>query len=262
MAATDMRIIDAHVHLLDEPDYLDKLLATMDDCAIEKCCLSGLGPLFAMAGNEDVQAAFGAHGDRIIGAAFIRPGVDGPERIDHAHDDGFRMVKVTIPRAGYDDPSYYPLWDRAVAHKMPVLFHTGIVAPFVQGRGEGISSWNMEAMRVEPITREFPELNVIIAHLGVQSNTAAGEMARMRPNVYVDLTGDPVGWRLRADAEGIDKWLWWPGAFEKVVFGTDVHCSDMKQILTEDLARMDRLGIDMETRRCVLSENILNLLGM
>lgn len=31
-----MRIIDAHAHLLDEPQYLDGLLATMDACGIEK----------------------------------------------------------------------------------------------------------------------------------------------------------------------------------------------------------------------------------
>ena len=203
-----MRIIDAHVHLLDEPGYLDRLLAAMDDCGIEKCCLSGLGPMFNMAGNAGVKTAFDAHGDRIIGAVFVRPGVDGAESIDRAHDEGFRMIKVTLPRAGYDDPAYFPLWERGAVHEMPVLFHTGIVAPCAEGRGEGISSLNMEPMRVEPITREFPELGVIIAHLGVSANMDAGELARMRPNLYVDLTGEPDGWRMRADAAGMEKWPW------------------------------------------------------
>ena len=45
-----MRIIDAHVHPIDEPGYLDKLLATMDELGIERCCLSGLGDFFGFGG--------------------------------------------------------------------------------------------------------------------------------------------------------------------------------------------------------------------
>ena len=141
-----MRIIDAHVHLLDEPGYLDSLLATMDDCGIEKCCLSGLGPLFAQLGNQEVKKAFQNHPDRIIGTVFIRPGVDHPSAIDQAYNDGFRMIKITLPRKPYNNPDYFPLWQQAIEHKMTILFHTGIVAPSAQGRGKGVSSWNMQPM--------------------------------------------------------------------------------------------------------------------
>ena len=257
-----MKIIDAHVHLLDEPGYLDKLLATMDECGIEKCCLSGLGPLFSQAGDKEVQKAFQSHPDRIIGAVFIRPGVDGTAAIDQAYNDGFSMIKVTLPRKPYNDPDYIPLWQRVFEHKMPILFHTGIIAPSAQGRGKGVSSWNMQPMQVEPISREFPDLGMIMAHLGVSANMEAADIARMRANVYVDLTGEPDGWRVRADREGMNKWLWWPGAFNKVVFGTDVHYSKIKQILQEDIARLDRLGIGEETRRKIFSGNILRLLGL
>lgn len=259
---TSARIIDAHTHLFDEPGCLDGLLAAMDDCGIERCCISGLGPLFAQAGNGEVRMAFDGHRDRLVGAVFIRPGVDVPEKIDAAHETGFKMVKVTIPRGPYDAPSFFPLWERAVAHGMPVLFHTGIVTTAREAPGEGISSWNMHPMRVEPITREFPELRVILAHLGIHWNESAAELARMRRNVYVDLSGEPLGWRARADAQGMDTWLWWPGAFDKVVFGTDVHYCKMKQALQEDRDRLDRLEIADETRQRVFSGNILNLLGM
>jgi len=257
-----MRIIDAHVHLLNEPDYIDKLLKVMDQCGIEKCCLSGLGPLFGWPGNDDVKAAFNAHPDRIIATVFVRPGVDGPEKIDRAYDDGFKMIKVTIPRGPYDDPAFFPLWERAEQHSMPVLFHAGMVALPKEVPGERISSWSMHPMRIEPVTREFPDLRVIVAHLGVHWNDDAADLARMRPNVYVDLTGDPSGWRVRADAVGMDKWLWWPGAFDKVVFGTDVHYNDIPQVLREDRDRLDGLKIPDQTRRRIFAGNILKLLGM
>ena len=87
-----MTVIDAHIHLYDDSGYLDKLLTAMDEQGIEKCCLSGLGDIFGQAGNDDVRAAFLAHSDRIIGAFYIRPGIDGPDKIDIAYEEGFRMI--------------------------------------------------------------------------------------------------------------------------------------------------------------------------
>jgi predicted TIM-barrel fold metal-dependent hydrolase len=256
-----VRIIDAHVHLFDEPGYVDNLLSTMDACDIERCCISGLGPLFRMMGNEEVKAASEDHPDRFVGAFFVRPGIDEAGAIDAAHGDGFRMVKVTVPRGPYDDPSFHPLWERAQALEMPVLFHTGVVTTATEAPGEHISSWDMHPMRLEPVSRDFPDLGIILAHLGIHWNADAAEVARMRPNVFVDLSGEPGGWRARADADGMDTWLWWPNAFDKVVFGTDVHYGKMKQALQEDAGRLERLGIHRETRERIFSGNILRLLG-
>jgi predicted TIM-barrel fold metal-dependent hydrolase len=256
-----VRIIDAHCHLSADPAYLEAFLEAMGENGIEKACVSGLGPLFDQAGNDDVKRAFEKHPGRVIGAVFVRPGVDGPDAIDRGHDGGFRMVKITIPKSGYEDPAYFPLWERAQEHGMPVLFHTGVVTVANERPGEGISSWNMHPMRLEPITREFPEMGVIIAHLGIHWNTDAAELARMCPNVYVDLTGEPGAWRARADAEGMENYLWWDGAFDKVVFGTDVHYVNIPTIITEDIARLQSLGVGEETRRRIFSGNILHLLG-
>ena len=255
------RIIDAHAHLIDEPGYLDRLLMTMDACGIEKCCLSGIGSLFGCAGDDEVRAALQAHPDRAVGAVFVRPGADTSEKIRRAHGDGFRMVKVSIPLDPYDSRYYFPLWETAAELGMPVLFHTGIVTLRQEAPDERISSWHMHPMRIEPISRAFPRLGIIIAHLGIHWNDDAAELCRMRPNVYCDLTGEPGGWRARADRVGMEKWLWWPDAFDKVVFGTDVHCSKIGTIVREDTARLERLGIGEQTRRHVLSANILKLLG-
>lgn len=255
-----MRIIDAHAHLLAEPGYLDQLLRAMDECGIERCGLSGLGPVFRHLGNAEVRRAIEAHPDRIIGQVFVRPGVDTPELIDWAAGVGFRMVKVTLPRRPYDDPAFFPLWERAQAHRMPVLFHTGVVTTGTDDRGQGISSWCMQPMQIEPITREFPELRIIIAHLGIHWNTDAAELARMRRHVYVDLTGEPNGWRRRVDAEGLNRYLWWPDAFAKIVFGTDVHHTTIRQILAEDMARVERFQLSAETRQRIFAGNLLQML--
>ena len=256
-----MRIIDAHAHIFDEPGYLDGLLSAMDACGIEKVCLSGLGPIFRCGTNEDVRKAFEAHPDRAIGAVFVRPGVDGPDAISRGLDQGFRMVKVSVPKYPYNDPRGFPLWARAQELGLPVLFHTGVVTTAGETPGERISSWDMNPMQIEPITREFPDLKILVAHLGIHWNRDAGELARMRKNVYVDLTGEPGGWRVHLDRVGLDHWLWWPGALDRVCFGTDVHYTKIRTILDEDRARLDRLGVSDETRVRIFSGNILHLLG-
>ena len=256
-----MNIIDAHAHLMDEPGYLAGLLKTMDGCGIEKVCVSGLGSMFGMQDNAAVEAAMRQHPDRVIGAVYVRPGVDDAEKVDWGAEHGFRILKVTAPTSPYSDPAFDPLWERALAHNMPVLFHTGLVMPSAEGRGSRVSSLNMSPMEVEPITREFPDLKVILAHLGVNHNRDAAEMARMRTHVYVDITGEPGGWRERMKRTGLDHWLWWPGAFEKLLFGTDVHYSKIQQVLDEDTAIYDQLGLDAATRAKVLGGTMRNLLG-
>jgi predicted TIM-barrel fold metal-dependent hydrolase len=256
-----MRIIDAHAHLMDHRNYLEKLIDMMDNCGIEKCCLSGLGELFRCKSNEDVERAFNRYPERIIGVYFIRPGIHNNKEVQEAYEKGFKMLKVSIPTKPYDDLSFFPLWETAEELKLPILFHTGIVT-FFRKPTYLISSWFMHPMRLETIANSFPDLNMIIAHLGIHWNKDAAELLRMKKNVYADLTGEPNGWRVRMDQEGLKKYLWWPKAFKKILFGTDVHYKKIPDILKQDKARLDKQKISSETRELFFSKNIINLLGM
>jgi predicted TIM-barrel fold metal-dependent hydrolase len=257
-----MRIIDAHAHFYDKSNYLENLIAQMDECGIEKCCLSGLGDLFHCKGNKEVKNAIEKYPQRIVGSYFIRPGKSNSSEVETAYENGFKMLKVSIPTKPYNDKSFYPLWRKAERLHLPILFHTGIVTYFNNGQPQEISSWDMHPMRLEPIANMFPELNIIIAHLGIHWNKDAAELIRMRPNVYSDITGEPDGWRIRADKIGLDKWLWWEGAFKKLIFGTDVFAKKIPIILKQDKERFNTLNIDETTKASYFSENILNLLGM
>jgi len=232
----------------------------MDEIDIEKCCISGLGKIFNCSDNTGVKQAMDQYPDRIIGSYYIRPGENSPTDIKRASDEGFKMIKVTIPKKPYDDPSYYPLWETALDLELPILFHTGIVTLPNNEPSLQISSWFMHPMRLEAVANAFPDLKIIIAHLGVHWNADAAELLRMKANVYADLTGEPDGWRVRVDKIGITHWLWWPDAFKKIIFGTDVHYDKIPMILTQDINRLDKFGIDQETRELIFSKNILKLI--
>ena len=246
-----MRIVDAHVHLFNTPKYLEKLIETMDKIGIEKCCLSGLGDLFGCVDNTVVKGAFKKYPERIIGAYYIRPGINSELDISKAYDQGFKLIKVTLPNKPYDHQDFFPLWQKSADLNMPILFHTGVVTVMKETPNERISSWFMHPMRIETIANAFPNLKIIVAHLGVHWNDDAAELIRMKKNVFADLSGSPKGWRLRADRIGMDHWLWWPGAFKKIVFGSDVVFSDIQKIVEEDKKRLALLNVDEKTQKSV-----------
>lgn len=256
-----MRIIDAHAHLIDKKGYLENLMDTMDDCNIEKCCISGLGKLFMCEDNNGVRNLIKKHPKRFIGAYFIRPGVSKPLEIRKAYEEGFQMLKVTIPKKPYDHLSFFELWEVAQELGMPILFHTGVVTLPKNQPQERVSSWYMHPMRLELLSNSFPDLKIIIAHLGIHWNEDAAELLRMKDNIYADLTGEPDGWRVRTDQIGVEKYLWWSGAFKKIIFGTDVSYEKIPLIIKQDMDRLEKLNINQETRELIFHKNILKLIG-
>ena len=256
-----MRIIDCHAHIFDSRDYIENLIKAMNENHIERTCVSGLGKHFKCVDNQGIKLAFEKYPERFIGAYYLRPGFSKVDEIENAYAKGFKMLKISLPQKPYDDASYFPLWESAQELKMPILFHTGVVTLVKPSKNEYISSWYMHPMRIEPIANSFPKLNMIIAHLGVHWNEDAAELIRMKRNVYADLSGAPLGWRFRADAVGMNHYLWWKDAFKKIMFGTDVFYNQIALILKEDIQRLNDLNIDQETQNLILSGNILKMLG-
>ncbi len=106
----------------DEPDYISNLIHTMDECEIEKTCISGIGSLFHCLDNNAVKQLIEEYPNRFVGAFYICPGLNSPEEIEQAYPDGFKMVKVTLTQKPYDDLSLFPLWETAQQLHMPCTF--------------------------------------------------------------------------------------------------------------------------------------------
>jgi len=257
-------VIDIHAHYARQPDFISRLLAEMDRLGIDKVCLFTAGEGFDMEPNEKVREAFDAHPERIIGFGFIQLGADPPELADEFHSQGFRGIKLHNPYSAYDDKAHYPIYERAEKHGLPVLFHTGISMRTPADRRRDVNSDRMRPIRVDAVARAFPELNLILAHLGVPWHEEASTMARLHPNVYVDLTGAASGgWRSNKNADFYRYHFWWSGAWEKILFGTDIlRVEDMEPAKRIHDHIFADLHLPEETMRKIYGETAARLLRL
>jgi len=89
----------------------------------------------------------------------------------------------------------------------------------------------------------------------------AAAIARILPNVYVDLSGAPLGWRAQKDAAFFRSLFYRPDAWSKVIWGSDVHYRDLQAAVERDRALVAELGLSSEQRRAYFGGNLLSLLA-
>ena len=240
LAQSQPKIIDDHMHYNGDPAFLQQALHKLES-------VDGMACLLVEPADMDTAVPFvHAHPDRFVGYAEIN--IDNPhvlEDIDLAHEEGFRgLGELEFSLKDYDDPSYWPIYERAEKYGMIILFHTGIVNREHPNVPENVSSYRMRPATLDLIVRKFPKLAVIGAHLGNPDYSWAGEIARWNPNLYFDVSGSSLI-KLQNNYTFFKSIFWWSGvvsphtpssgtsAFEKLVFGSDVFGGDMAEFDNE-----------------------------
>lgn len=257
-------VIDFHAHYPRQENFIPRLLEALPRTGIDRICLCSAGEEFGHVTNREVGAAFQQHPDSIIGLALVRLGIDPPEAVDEYVKQGFRGIKTTNPTAPYDDPSFFPYYERMERYSLPVLFHTGIVMRTPADRERNVSSTKMQPVRLDAVARSFPGLNIVAAHLGVPWYEEASMLARIHPNFYVDLTGASWGgWRANKGPDFYRYHFFWPHAWEKIVFGTDIlRVEDLEPAKRIHDRIFEPLGLDQETLNKIYGGTAARLLHL
>ena len=291
----DAEYIDSHVHF----DYKADMGAFVKAARKHSLAfaVSACGPMWAHHDNDAVAEAVRKYPDTVIGMAYIALGRGGtPEIVERAHSDGFSGLKVICPTKDYDSEEYFPIYAKAEELRMPVLFHTGVVAradvwleqrkkagkpvpPHDDPRTFNISSKRMEPMCVDGIARAFPDLNCIMAHFGSTGRRDVCEgIIRWNPNVYGDLTryscmynvdDSPQGWHI--EPEFVEKYAAELRALNaaryssKLLYGTDVEISTPEFLgaqIASHKAIYAALGIDEQGQRAIMRDTAARLLNL
>jgi len=206
MAYEPRHIINVHTHHHRGRDFEEHLAEWTRDGATVTC-VACVGREWREAGydlfdNDDLLPWLRKYPDRLIGMAFMRTTdpVDGAKEVRRRHEEGFRGIKIICPDAPYHDPRYWPIYEQAQALRMPILFHTGLVAG---RRGTALHAKSYsEYMRpyyLENVARRFPDLRIIAAHLGKPHVHEAFNLLEVYENVYFDMSGGSASRRWLED---------------------------------------------------------------
>jgi predicted TIM-barrel fold metal-dependent hydrolase len=97
---------------------------------------------------------------------------------------GLRGIKLMPMYAGFlpQDERLDPLWRYATDHALPVLLHTGTTF-IAQAPLECTLPRHLDA-----VARRFPEVRIVMAHLGHPYEGEAIVVARKHPHVYCDIS--------------------------------------------------------------------------
>lgn len=124
--------------------------------------------------------------DRLIGFMSLDPTQPGwqNEMREGREAFGLRGIKLLPMYAGFtpSDPMLDPLWEYATEHALPVLLHTGTTF---------ISQAPLECTlprHLDDVAIRYPDLKLILAHLGHPYEGECVVTIRKHPNVYADLS--------------------------------------------------------------------------
>jgi predicted TIM-barrel fold metal-dependent hydrolase len=234
---------------INEPGPLDILINRMDKYHIDKAIgLVGIGLAAGPGINQTMLRIAREHSDRF---PAIMVGFDVPEdRVNFDGEVAAREVdalldlpevrgvgewSLTCGSGMIEWPElwakYRPVMDVVAAHKSAVLFHTGS-APYSHtaprppignraGRFATRTLWFYNPIFVDDIAVEYPDVPIIIGHMGVQGYYYFGTFADMalmvaarNPNVYLETSSAPF--------EVVERAISDPAIGpEKLVFGSD-----------------------------------------
>lgn len=153
---------------------------------------------------------------RLEGWASVDPNdPDCLDQLEHCVTDlGLRGLKVAPVYQHWDprDPANWALFRRCAELDLPVLIHQGTTYP-TRARIE-----YAKPLQLEPLVMAFPDLRMIIAHLGHPWESDVVALVRKSPNLYSDVS-----------ALHFRPWRFWQamttayeyGVTHKLLFGSD-----------------------------------------
>lgn len=134
--------------------------------------------------DSEVADYVATHPERLIGFLSLDPTQPGwQDELRHGHEElGLKGIKLMPMYAGFypNAPELNPLWEYASKHGLPVLLHTGTTF---------ISKAPLDCTlprHLDDVAIRYPDVRMILAHLGHPYEGECVVTIRKHANVYAD----------------------------------------------------------------------------
>lgn len=230
-----------------------------------KCIVfGGKGRLSGVWVDDHYVAKYvAADPERLIGFLSVDPTQPGWRReLAEGHQQlGLRGIKLLSIYAGFrpDDRLLDPLWIYATKHKLPVLLHTGTTF-IAQAPLECTLPRHLDAVAIR-----FPEVKIIMAHLGHPYEYETVVTIRKHPNLYADISALYYRpFQLYHSLMLVQEY----GVWHKLFFGTDYPFTTVFATI-EGLYKLNDMTkgtalpkLNMEAIAALIHRDALGILGL
>jgi predicted TIM-barrel fold metal-dependent hydrolase len=189
---------------------------------LDRYGIKTMGVMVGVEAYDEFKETLKRFPSRFIGYANINPAEqDAAEKVEQAARDGFKGIKL-YPSSWRGIKAYdgvcYPVYEACKRNKLLVFLHFGIT---IGGQGD---LRNGNPIDIQVPSRDFPELNFIIAHFGAGWFREVLLMQYQADNVFMDSSGSNSWMRYLPydlDLKMIFRKSILAGGSHKVLFGTD-----------------------------------------
>ncbi len=204
-----------------------------------------------------------AHPDKLIGFLSLDPVQPGwqDEMVEGHQDLKMKGIKLMPMYAGFlpNDRRIDPLWEYASRHGLPVLLHTGTTF---------ISQAPLECTLprlLDDVATRFPDVKIILAHLGHPYEGECVVTIRKHPNVYADCSALHYRpFQLYHSLMLLQEY----GVWNKLLFGTDYPFTTVDASL-EGMRGLNRMlegtnlpRLNMDKMEAMFFQDTLRILGI
>jgi len=197
--------------------------------------------------------------DRLIGFASVDPRKETAlDDLAHAVESlGLRGLKLDPSLQAFypDDQLAYPLYEKATALGIPVLFHAGMTwAPSAQAK-------YAQPIHFEDVAASFPGLCIVLAHFAWPWAMEAASLALKYPNIYIDTSAlyfdNPRDFIRFVMKQQVPLSVWERSLRHQLVFG-----SNYPRVEIKNMAHAVReVGLSSPCQKLVFETNARKLLG-
>jgi predicted TIM-barrel fold metal-dependent hydrolase len=176
------RVREGTIVPMADADAIYKAMSHVEKAIVFTLCY---GDSIGIEGDDVITAAAVAkYPDKLVGFSYVDPRRDNcMDLLCHAIEDlGLKGVKFGPIYNGValSDSRLEPVYEYLQKHNIPLTMHMGTTfarqAPIDMGR----------AIHVEPVALKYPDLTMILAHMGHPWYEEAIVVSRKQPNVFLD----------------------------------------------------------------------------
>ncbi|PYK12716.1 MAG: hypothetical protein DME65_03435 [Verrucomicrobia bacterium] len=257
-------VIDCHTHL-DDDGGADKLLRSMDEAKIDASIViaetlpgeisNAAQVLEAVNQSERLWAIVNCVFSRTVELKYVE------ELTQLLLGDRVVGLKFYLGYEEYspNDERLYQLYEYCEKHAVPIMFHTGVL----EAGSSGLLEYS-HPLQVDRVATRFPNLTIVMAHMGNPWLIDCAAVLAKNENVYADMSAffaenksitahDVEVFKQRM--EQVRVFLY---SYDKFLFGTDYPLYSQK----EYLGAVEALDMQSDEHERVMYANAARVFGI